>query len=74
MARELDDIRERSRRVWDAMAAGWETRREDLWRFSHPASEWLVERVGVMGGSGGECLEDLFDRRVGALGEFGGSG
>jgi ubiquinone/menaquinone biosynthesis C-methylase UbiE len=27
------------------MAAGWETRREDLWRFSRPASEWLVDRV-----------------------------
>ena len=30
-----------------------------------------VERVGVVGGGGGECLEDLFDRRVGAIGEFG---
>ena len=45
MEPELDDIRERSRRVWDAMAAGWETRRDDLWQFSSPASEWLVERV-----------------------------
>ena len=45
MKPDSDDIRERSRRVWDAMATGWETRREDLWRFSRPASEWLVERV-----------------------------
>ena len=36
--------------------------------------ERLVERVGVVGGGGGECLEDLFDRRVGALGEFGRGG
>jgi ubiquinone/menaquinone biosynthesis C-methylase UbiE len=41
----MSSERERSRRVWDAMAAGWETRREDLWRFSHPVSEWLVEQV-----------------------------
>ena len=34
-------------------------------------AERLVERVGVVGGGGGECLEDLFGRRVGALGEFG---
>lgn len=45
MESDLDDIHERSRRVWDAMAAGWETSREDLWQFSRPVSEWLVERI-----------------------------
>jgi ubiquinone/menaquinone biosynthesis C-methylase UbiE len=45
MEPKLDDIRERSRRVWDTMAAGWETRREDLWQISRTVSEWLVERV-----------------------------
>jgi ubiquinone/menaquinone biosynthesis C-methylase UbiE len=27
------------------MAAGWETARQDLWEFSRPISEWLIERV-----------------------------
>jgi ubiquinone/menaquinone biosynthesis C-methylase UbiE len=45
MEPKLDDVRERSRTVWDAMAAGWEADREDLWRFSRPVSEWLVDRV-----------------------------
>ena len=40
-----DDARERSRAVWDAMAAGWETARQDLWEFSRPISEWLIERL-----------------------------
>jgi ubiquinone/menaquinone biosynthesis C-methylase UbiE len=42
---KLDEARERSRTVWDAMAAGWETSRQDLWEFSRPVSEWLVERL-----------------------------
>src|SRR5512145_1502363 len=45
MEPKLDDVRERSRTVWDAMAAGWEASREDLWQFSRPVSEWLVDRV-----------------------------
>jgi ubiquinone/menaquinone biosynthesis C-methylase UbiE len=27
------------------MASGWETGRQDLWEFSRPVSEWLVDRV-----------------------------
>jgi SAM-dependent methyltransferase len=42
---ELDDVRQRSRRVWNAMAPGWETRRQSLWEVSRPVSEWLVDRV-----------------------------
>jgi SAM-dependent methyltransferase len=45
MGPELEDAREHSRRVWDAMAAGWEAGRQDLWAFSHPVSEWLVDRI-----------------------------
>jgi SAM-dependent methyltransferase len=41
----MNEARERSRTVWDAMAAGWETSRQDLWEFSRPVSEWLVERL-----------------------------
>ena len=40
-----DEARERSRSVWDAMAPGWETGRQDLWEFSRPVSEWLIEQL-----------------------------
>lgn len=40
-----DEARERSRSVWDAMAPGWESFRQDLWELSRPVSEWLVERL-----------------------------
>lgn len=45
MEPKLDEARERIRSVWDAMAPGWETGREDLWEFSRPVSEWLIERL-----------------------------
>ena len=40
-----DEARERSRSVWDAMAPGWGTGRQDLWEFSRPVSEWLIEQL-----------------------------
>jgi len=45
MEPKLDEARERSRSVWDAMAPGWESFRQDLWELSRPVSEWLVERL-----------------------------
>jgi ubiquinone/menaquinone biosynthesis C-methylase UbiE len=45
MELKLDEARERSRSIWDAMAPGWETFRQDLWEFSRPVSEWLIERL-----------------------------
>ncbi len=45
MERKLDEARERSRSVWHAMAPGWETGRRDLWEFSRPVSEWLIEQL-----------------------------
>jgi len=45
MEPKLDEARERSRSIWDAMAPGWETFRQDLWEFSRPVSEWLIERL-----------------------------
>jgi len=50
MESKLDEARERSRRVWDAMAPGWETGRQDLWEFSRPVSEWLIERLDPRAG------------------------
>jgi ubiquinone/menaquinone biosynthesis C-methylase UbiE len=45
MEPKLDEARERSRTVWDAMAPGWESFRHELWEMSRPVSEWLVDRV-----------------------------
>ena len=59
--------------VIDALEAGL-FGREEVDRAVPFVAERLVERVGVVGGGGGESLEDLFGRRVGALGEFGRGG
>lgn len=45
MESKPDQARERIRSVWDAMAPGWESFRQDLWELSRPVSEWLVERL-----------------------------
>ena len=51
--------------VLDAVEAGLVGGKE-VDRVVAVVAERLVERVGVVGGGGGECLEDLFGRRVGA--------
>jgi SAM-dependent methyltransferase len=33
------------RAVWDAMAAGWEASRDDLWADTQVVSDWLVEQI-----------------------------
>lgn len=45
MDSRLEEMRARSRQVWDAMAAGWERAGNDTWQYSRPVSEWLVARV-----------------------------
>jgi ubiquinone/menaquinone biosynthesis C-methylase UbiE len=45
MESKPDQARERIRSVWDAMAPGWESFRQDQWELSRPVSEWLVERL-----------------------------
>ena len=64
MDSKLDEARGRSRDVWDAMALGWETGRQDLWEFSRPVSEWLIDRVAPRPG------ETVLDLAAG-LGETG---
>ena len=64
MEPKLDEARERSRSVWDAMAPGWENFRQDLWELSRPVSEWLVERLDPRPG---QTILDL----AGGLGETG---
>jgi SAM-dependent methyltransferase len=45
-----DDFRQRSKAVWDAMAAGWETKRAYLWGVSRHISEWLIANLDVRPG------------------------
>jgi SAM-dependent methyltransferase len=40
-----EEARQRSKAAWDAMAPGWYSEREELWRDSRPVSEWMVRRL-----------------------------
>jgi SAM-dependent methyltransferase len=40
-----DDYRQASRRIWEDMAAGWESDRGLVWDASHGVGEWLVEAL-----------------------------
>lgn len=42
MAANREAARERSRAVWEEMAAGWELARERIWADSQAVGEWLV--------------------------------
>lgn len=40
-----DEFREASRRVWEQMASGWDTKRDYMWESSRRVGEWLVEKL-----------------------------
>ena len=42
---ELDEYRRTALESWQAMASGWERRREEIERVTHPVSEWMVEAL-----------------------------
>jgi ubiquinone/menaquinone biosynthesis C-methylase UbiE len=42
--------RERSRAVWNDMAAGWEASREEIWDDSRTVGEWLVRKLDPQSG------------------------
>lgn len=44
------EARERSRTIWNAMAAGWEGNRAAIWEDSHAVGEWLVGRLAPQPG------------------------
>ena len=44
---DLDQYRETSHALWEAMARGWESRRDWVWQASRPVGEWLVERLDI---------------------------
>ena len=41
----VEEAHEKSRAVWDEMAAGWERNREFMWNTTRHVAEWLVENV-----------------------------
>jgi SAM-dependent methyltransferase len=43
--KQHDAVRQRSRAAWDAVATGWYTQREELWKSSRPVSEWMVRKL-----------------------------
>ncbi len=45
MSAQPEAARQRSRVAWNAMAPGWYSEREDIWRTSRPVSEWMVRRL-----------------------------
>jgi ubiquinone/menaquinone biosynthesis C-methylase UbiE len=45
-----DDFRQKSKAVWEAMAAGWEAKRGDLWDASRHIGDWLVANLDVRPG------------------------
>jgi len=45
MPTQREAARQRSRAEWDAVAAGWYSQREELWKSSRPVSEWMVRKL-----------------------------
>ena len=45
MAAQPEAARQRSRVAWDAIARGWYSEREELWKTSRLVSEWMVRRL-----------------------------
>ena len=41
----VDEAHEKSRAVWDGMAAGWERNRDFMWNTTRHVAEWLVGQV-----------------------------
>jgi ubiquinone/menaquinone biosynthesis C-methylase UbiE len=42
---DLDQYRQASHDVWEAMAPGWEHRRDWIWEVSRAIGEWMVDRL-----------------------------
>ena len=42
---DLEEYRRTAHESWQAMASGWERRREDIEKVTHPVSEWMVQAL-----------------------------
>ena len=45
MPMQPEAARQRSRATWNAVAPGWYTQREELWKVSRRVSEWMIRRL-----------------------------
>lgn len=72
-----DEAREKSRDVWDEMAAGWDRHRDYMWNTTRHVAEWLVDHANLKdgdivldlaGGTGDNGF--LAARRVGSSGKL----
>ena len=45
MSGHHETARQQSRAAWGAVASGWYAQREDIWKASHPVSEWMVRKL-----------------------------
>ncbi len=45
MSAKPEAARQQSRATWNAVAPGWYTQREELWKISRPVSEWMIRRL-----------------------------
>jgi SAM-dependent methyltransferase len=45
MSAKPEATRQQSRATWNAVAPGWYTQREELWKVSRPVSEWMIRRL-----------------------------
>ena len=45
MSGQHETARQQSRAAWGAVASGWYAQRDELWKASHPVSEWMVRRL-----------------------------
>ena len=45
MSAKPEAARQQSRATWNAVAPGWYTQREELWKVSRPVSEWMIQRL-----------------------------
>lgn len=46
----LDEMRVKSKAIWDEMAAGWERQSDYIWGASRPVGEWMVEKLALQPG------------------------
>lgn len=46
----LDEMRVKSKAIWDEMAGGWERQSDYIWDASRPVGEWMVEKLALQPG------------------------
>lgn len=50
IAGQQEEARQQSRADWAAVAPGWYTQREEIWKASRPVSEWMVRKLNPQPG------------------------